>query len=66
MWRVVCAGPGPRETPRRRIDRGPLLADKARAYAIAEWLRSTGIYEYVKVESSRAGAAPNPPAAPLA
>ena len=57
MWRVVCVGPGPRERSRRMIDRGPLLPDEKRAISIAAYLRSTGLYESVKVEVSSASAA---------
>lgn len=37
--------------PRRVVDRGPLLKSEARAKAIAEWLRRTGCYEKVAVET---------------
>lgn len=57
MWRVVCVGPGPRDRVRRLVDRGPLLTDELRAISIANYLRSTGFYESVKVEVSSAGAA---------
>jgi len=57
MWRVVCVGPGPRDRVRRLVDRGPLLTDELRAISIANYLRSTGFYESVKVEVSSASAA---------
>lgn len=50
MFRVVCVGPGPRERPRRVIDRGPLHHEERRAIAAADWLRATGLYESVTVE----------------
>jgi hypothetical protein len=37
---------------RRVIDRGPLQPDKGRAHSIADYLRSTGLYESVTVEIS--------------
>lgn len=52
MWRIVCIGPGPRGLPRRIVDRGPLLVDEQRAHAIAAWLKSTGLYESVRVARS--------------
>jgi hypothetical protein len=66
MWRVVCVGPGPMDRVRRVHDRGPLHHDKGRAHSFAEFLRSTGLYESVKVEESTLKAAavatsPNPP-----
>lgn len=64
MWRVVCIGPGPLDRVRRVIDRGPLHADKAKVTSMANLLRSTGLYESVKVEGSSvkaaAVAAPDP------
>jgi hypothetical protein len=42
---------------RRIHDRGPLHHDKGRANAFAEFLRSTGLYESVKVEESTLKAA---------
>jgi hypothetical protein len=41
---------------RRVHDRGPLHFDKARANSIATFLRSTGLYESVKVEGSTVNA----------
>jgi hypothetical protein len=58
MWRIVCVGPGPQGTPRRVVDRGPLLPDETRANALAAWLSATGLYERVRIE--RAGAALSP------
>ena len=52
MWRVVCVGPGPLDRVRRVQDRGPFHDDKGRAHSFAEFLRSTGLYESVKVEES--------------
>jgi len=52
VWRVVCVGPGPNDKPRRRVDKGPLMPEKARATAIAAWLRSTGLYESVTVQNN--------------
>jgi hypothetical protein len=57
MWRVVCAGPGVNDSPRRVVDHGPLHMDRARAQAIADWLASTGLYESIKVVSSSLGGA---------
>jgi hypothetical protein len=54
MWRVVCIGPGPSNRPRRVVDKGPLHPDKQRAIAIANFLRSTGLYESVKIEKPTA------------
>ena len=52
MWRVVCVGPGPMDRIRRVCDRGPLQPDKARVDALATYLRSTGLYEWVRVEGA--------------
>lgn len=60
MWRVVCLGPGPNDTPRRILDRGPLVASEAQAQAIAVWLRATRLYERVDVERATFASAPAP------
>lgn len=52
MWRVVCVGPGPQDRIRRVVDRGPLHPDQARTHALAQQLRATGLYEFVRVEGS--------------
>ena len=52
MWRVVCVGPGSSGRVRRVRDKGPLHPDRSRALSIADFLRSTGLYESVKVEGS--------------
>lgn len=49
MWRIVCVGPSPNDRVRRVTDRGPLHTSKQRAHSIAAYLRSTGLYESVKV-----------------
>ena len=54
MWQVVCVGPSPMDRIRRVVDKGPLLPDLRRANSIAGFLRSTGLYESVKVEGSSA------------
>lgn len=52
MWRVICIGPGPNDTPRRVVDRGPLITNEEAARRIAARLASTGLYESVRIVRS--------------
>jgi len=64
MWRIVCIGPGPQDSMRRVVDRGPLHNDRERVQAMAAFLRSTGLYESVKVVGSSVAAASVTPRQP--